>query len=305
MVFDIQRFSVHDGPGIRTVIFLKGCPLSCSWCSNPESQQYEQEIMFNPSLCIECKKCVGACSVKAISYDTVTRIDRDSCVNCKNCVEVCNSRALELAGYEATVEELLKEIAKDKIYYKRSKGGITLSGGEPLYQSDFAINLLNACKSKGWHTALETSGFVSQSSLKEAINFLDLLLFDIKSMDSTKIKEELNVSNQIILDNVQLAARKDVPIIIRKAIIPGFNDNEKDVKSTAKFARWLGKNVKGIDLLPYHRLGENKYRYLGKKYLLEGAKPPSNDKMQTFKKIIEEERVPVTIGGSGGFYLEL
>ena len=296
IVFDIQRFSVHDGPGIRTLIFLKGCPLSCRWCSNPESQQKEPEIIFMPQRCINCLKCQLICPKNAIDFNLTARVCRQKCDLCGRCVEICHSRALNISGSEQTVGEVLAEIKKDSNHYRRSAGGITLSGGEPLAQPDFAEELLKGCKANGWHTAIETSGYTNEKVLKRILLWTDLVLLDIKHMDSTKHREGTSVSNEVILKNAQVIALTGVSMIIRTPVIPGFNDNLDNIREIAQFALKLGI-VRELHLLPYHRLGQQKYAYLGKEYLLEGLKPPSREDMAGLKKVVESYGLTCSIGG--------
>lgn len=296
LVFDIQRFSVHDGPGIRTIVFLKGCPLSCWWCCNPESQEREPQIMYNPMKCIGCRRCAVACSKGALSFEPTFRVDYSRCSRCGKCVAACPSTALYMAGKYMTVEEVIEELQKDAIFYRRSGGGITLSGGEPLLQHDFARDLLKACKAKGWHTAMETTGYAAVSALEEVLPWLDLVLLDIKQIDEEKHRQYTGVSNQRILSNAEFICRSGVQVIVRVPVIPGFNDDEKDIESIAAFAKNLG-SVREVDLLPYHRLGENKYTYLGYEYRMKGVEPPSKEKIDGLKKIIEAKGFFCKVGG--------
>jgi len=296
IVFDIQKFSVHDGPGVRTIVFLKGCPLSCRWCCNPESQDNEPQVMFIAQNCNGCKRCFNVCSTGAIDFTLPSRINHNKCDNCGKCVDVCNSEALNMAGTVRTVEEILIELSKDTIMYRRSGGGITLSGGEVLAQIDFAEELLKGCKSKGWHTAIETSGFASISILERILPHLDLVMLDIKHMDSKKHKEYVGQNNEIILENARIIAKSGKPLVIRIPILTGFNDDEKNIKATANFVNSLEK-VKEVHLLPYHRLGQNKYDYLGRKYKMTELKPPLKKDMDYLKKVLESEDLICKIGG--------
>ncbi|MCJ7689861.1 MAG: glycyl-radical enzyme activating protein [Clostridiaceae bacterium] len=296
IVFDIQKFSVHDGPGVRTMVFLKGCPLSCRWCCNPESQCKDPQIMFISQNCIGCKRCVDVCSEGAIDFSLPNRVNQNKCIKCGKCVEVCYAEALNMVGTVKSVEEILIELSKDNIMYKRSGGGITLSGGEALAQPDFAEELLKGCKTKGWHTAIETSAFASIGTLERILPWLDLIMLDIKHMDSYKHKEYVGQNNGIILENAKKIAQSSIPLIIRIPIISGFNDDEKNIRTTAKFVSSL-KSVKEVHILPYHRLGQNKYDYLGYTYKMPELRPPSNEHMQNLKKIIEAEDIICKLGG--------
>jgi len=296
IIFDIQKFSVHDGPGVRTIVFLKGCPLSCRWCCNPESQRREPQVMFISQNCIGCKRCFDACSEGAIDFNLPNRVNQDKCTKCGKCVEACYCEALNMAGTVKSVEQILLELNKDSIMYRRSGGGITLSGGEALAQPEFAEQLLKGCKAKGWHTAIETSAFTSIDTLRRVLPWLDLFMMDIKHMDPDKHKEYVGQKNLIILRNAKIIAQSGIPLIIRIPIISGFNDNEKNINDTATFVRSL-KNVKEVHLLPYHRLGQNKYEYLGYKYKMPQLKPPSKKDMEHIKKIIETQGLICKIGG--------
>ncbi len=296
IVFDIQRFSVHDGPGIRTLVFLKGCPLSCRWCSNPESQQEEPEIIFMPPKCIDCQKCQAVCSTGAIDFNLASRIWREKCNLCGRCTDVCNAEALSISGGEQTVAEVLAELKTDSIYYRRSGGGITLSGGEPLGQPGFAEELLKGCKAHGWHTAIETTGLTSERVLKRILPWVDLFLFDLKHMDTEKHREGVKVSNEIILQNARIIAQFGVPMIIRVPVIPQFNDNVGNIRATTEFALKL-ETVRELHLLPYHRLGQQKYAFLGREYPLEGLTPPSRNDMLRLKELVESYGLACSIGG--------
>nr|WP_256208126.1 MULTISPECIES: glycyl-radical enzyme activating protein [Halanaerobium] len=292
----MQKFSVHDGPGIRTIVFLKGCPLDCPWCSNPESKDKDPQIMFNPNLCIDCKKCIEICPNNAVDFNLRGRIVRDKCNLCMECVDHCYSKALSIEGIEGSVEELLFELNKDRIHYRRSNGGITFSGGEALYQSDFLLELLKGCKANGWHTTIETAGYYPKETLEKIIPWTDLFLYDIKMIDDGKHKKVIGVSNKRILANAKFAAASSADLVVRTPIIPGFNDDKESVSEIAEFALDL-KGVKRIDILPYHRLGEDKYYGLGQKYQMKDIESPSNEKMEQIKELIIKKGIDCTIGG--------
>nr|WP_295970818.1 glycyl-radical enzyme activating protein [uncultured Bacillus sp.] len=296
IVFDIQRFSVHDGPGIRTIVFLKGCPLRCHWCSNPESQHKELQLMYIKRNCIGCKRCTEACPREALNFHPAFNVDYKKCDLCGKCVDVCYSEALSLSGQYQTVEQIVDELKKDNIHYKKSGGGITLSGGEPLSQPEFAVKLLQACKGKGWHTAIETTAFTSQYVLELVLPWLDLVLLDIKHIDNKKHQEFVGASNEMILSNARYIGQSGVSMIIRVPVIPGFNDQTDDIKDIVTFAKSI-KGVKEIHLLPYHRLGENKYEYLNYDNRMKGTVPPTKEKMQSLKNVVEETGLICKIGG--------
>lgn len=295
VIFNIQKFSLHDGPGIRTIVFFKGCNMSCLWCSNPESQEVAPQIMFNKNLCTKCGRCQSVCETSAIDMNSVYRIDKSKCIKCKRCVESCLNGALVLEGKKYSVEEIIKELKKDSVQYRRSNGGITLSGGEVLLQPDFAVALLKECKSYGWHTAIETAMYVNSEAVKKVMPYIDLAMIDIKSMDDEVHKKFTGVSNNIILKNIKLSDQLTKEIIIRIPVIEGFNADLQSIGEIAQFSKSL-TNLKRIDLLPYHNYGENKYEAIGRDYLLGELKSPSEDKMERLKALVEIMGIPCTIG---------
>lgn len=295
-IFNIQRFSLHDGPGIRTIIFFKGCALRCKWCSNPESHSPKPQILFVPMNCIHCNRCVQVCPKNAISVkDGKKVIDYNKCDMCGLCIENCCSGALEMSGRKVGVEELIQELKKDSVYYSQSGGGITLSGGETLLQPDFAAELLKACKQEGWNTAIETANFANRNALEKVMPYADLFLADLKIFDSEKHKYYTGQSNEKIIENIKYIAQSDKKIIIRIPIIPSVNDDVENMYNTVKFANSIG--IKEINLLPYHRLGINKYSYLGYDYSLNEILPPPKEKMQELKRIVENAGIKCKIGG--------
>lgn len=296
IVLNLQRFSLHDGPGIRTIVFLKGCPLSCKWCSNPESQSFTKQLMYMDKNCIGCKRCLDVCAVGAIDFNLPNRINHDKCTQCGKCVEVCYPQALNMAGTTMTVEEVLNELDKDVVHYRRSNGGITLSGGESLGQPEFAEQLLRGCKKKGWHTAIETSAQSTKETLNKIAPWVDLFLLDIKHMDPNKHMQYIGKSNERILENAKLISQSGSKVIIRIAIIPGFNDTIEEIQAITDFAKEL-RTVREIHILPYHRLGEGKYEYLGIKYEMAGKESPSKETMNSLKKVIEESGLICKIDG--------
>ena len=252
-IFNIQRFSIHDGPGIRTIVFFKGCYMRCAWCCNPESQKYEIETL------IEGGKT-------------------------------------KTVGRDVTVDEIMPEILADLPYYRRSGGGVTLSGGEVLAQADFAAELLKACKAAGLHTAIESTANAPYSDIEKLLPYLDLFLMDIKSMDSSKHKEYTGTPNERILENAARVAKSGVKLIIRTPVIPTFNDSDNEIRAIARFARSLG-GASEYHLLPYHRLGTDKYRGLGRDYSLSAIEPPTKEKMEYLLSVAEESGLKCQIGG--------
>lgn len=294
-VFDMQRFSLHDGPGIRTIVFLKGCPLHCRWCSNPESQNNSPIVMYKKSDCFKCGRCISVCKVGAISFDNETHIDREKCTGCGECTNVCPSGALVLKGKTMTIQQAIKELKKDATIFRRSDGGVTLSGGEPLVQHDFASQLLLACKSQGWNTAIETTGFGSSEAIEKVIPYVDTVLLDIKHIDPYTHKKFTGISNEVILKNAKRISQI-TKTVVRVPIIPGFNYSYKDIEDIAKFVKTLN-NVDTIHLLPYHTFGENKYDLLGIEYTLDGLKRLSKEDLNEHKKIVESHGIKCIIGG--------
>lgn len=270
-VFNIQRYSLHDGPGIRTIVFLKGCPLHCRWCSNPESQQPLPELAYNPGKCIgtdACFLCKSACPHGAIGEGAGGRvaIDRDACQKCFGCANVCPSKAMHIFGRLMSVAEVLDTVETDGMFYSRSGGGLTLSGGEPLMQADFAEALVKESRRRRIDATIETTGFAVWADLERVAAYLKTILYDIKSMDAEKHKQFTGVDNELILHNfVRLReAFPQLKIIARTPVVPGFNDTEADIGAIVDFLRDM-PNVE-YELLPYHRLGQQKYEYLGRPY---------------------------------------
>lgn len=295
VLFNIQRYSLHDGPGIRTIPFFKGCPLACKWCSNPESQRPQPELMFKKSDCIRCGKCIDACKQRAISADNPFFIDRERCIQCGDCTRVCPTQALEMKGKRMTVSEVMRELQKEENLYRRAGGGVTLSGGEPLAQPEFARELLKACKEKGWHTAIETTGFTSKAVIEDVFPWVDLALTDIKAIDPRVHEQNTGVNNRQILENL-IRISFITKTIVRIPVIPGVNDNAQEIRSIAEFA-CLMSGVDTLHLLPYHTFGENKYHLLGRIYPLSAAKTHSPEKMDTLKNVVESMGFHCHIGG--------
>ena len=273
-IFDIQRFCVQDGPGIRTVVFLKGCPLRCPWCANPESENAFFEVGHVASLCNHCGDCLKVCESKAITFaDKGVTIDRDKCTKCGKCVEECAMQALRPFGSgplrdAATVGEILAEIKKDYFYYSKSGGGLTLSGGEVLSQPKLAAEILKGAGAMGIHTAIETSGYGSEAALDMLLEHLDLVLFDLKIMDPAAHLKHIGAPNELIHSNARRIVEKGVPMIIRVPLIPTLTDTEENIQEIARFVKELDPKL-SVHLLPYHRFGISKYEMLDRKYKLD------------------------------------
>jgi len=280
-IFNIQRFSVQDGPGIRTTVFMKGCPLVCPWCSNPESQNSYPELAHVDSLCDGCGRCLPVCEPKAISLENQrVRVDRKLCDNCGRCVEVCTPGSLKMFGREISVEEALREIQKDAPYYRNSKGGVTASGGEPLRQPRFVASLFRRCRESGIHTALDTCGYAPREALRSVLEHTDLVLYDLKLIDDEVHSEVLETSNQPILDNARFVAGNGIPLIIRIPLVPGFTETEQNIRAITCFIEEIGEGVTAINLLPYHRFGLDKYQMLDRDHSLGELTPLPEERVR-------------------------
>ena len=309
-LYDIQGFSVQDGPGVRTTAFLKGCPLRCPWCNSPESQAFYPQLSWISMRCQGtelCKsRCLEACTKGAIELgdtreDAVSgaqlqmiHVKRDICDNCGDCAEVCYPGALYICGKDYTVDELVARLLQDKRFYERSGGGVTISGGEALCQPEFVLAVLKRLKEEGIHTALDTTGFASWETVEKVLPYVDLFLYDLKHMDSDKHKAVVAVPNEPILENAKKIAAAGGKMQIRIPVIPMFNNDEANIRKTAEFCKELGDAVEVIQLLPYHSMGVSKYLRISDEPVAE-ATPPSDEFMQKLKRIMEEYGLPVTI----------
>ena len=296
LIFSIQKFSLHDGSGIRTLLFLKGCPLSCEWCANPEGRSYAPELAYSPDRCIgdtECDRCRPVCDVGAIveGQEGKVAISREVCTNCGECVAACPSQALMLFGAHMSVGEVIRVVEEDSRFYARSGGGLTLSGGEPLSQPTFVEQLLKRARSRGIDTALETSGFCTWEDLERACRHVNQLLFDIKTLDARKHREGAGVGNEPILMNLRRLVQTfpGMSIVVRTPVIPGFNDTPEDIGAIVDFLNEIRGSV-AYELLPYHRFGEPKYDQLGKEYPLRGLEPPSRENVAALRELIPRDR---------------
>ena len=284
-VFNIQRFSIHDGPGIRTTVFLKGCSLRCFWCHNPEGVRLKHEIQFFPDRCIGCDACISACEHGANTVvDGVRRYDRDLCVVCGKCVDTCYAGARVLTGNDMTVEKVVEEALRDRAFYETSKGGVTLSGGEPALQHEFSREVLRQLQAAGIHTAIETCGNVPWEHLDELMPFTDLIMMDLKQMDSARHRAATGAPNERILANARRLAQTGKPILFRTPVIPTVNDAPEDIAAIADFVVELnglreGGEPLGLELLAFHRLAADKYRSLGLDYKARDLNPPTKEHM--------------------------
>jgi pyruvate formate lyase activating enzyme len=299
VVFNIQHYAIHDGPGIRTTVFLKGCPLGCLWCQNPESQDLKPVIFFNAEKCTGCGMCTEVCpenAIQIVAEKSVT--DRSRCKGTGECAAICPNEARSLMGRTMSGLEVFEDVNADAVFYQNSGGGVTLSGGDPVAQPAFATDILKRCQNAGIHTAVETCGFAKWQTLKNILRYVDLVLFDIKHMDPVKHRAFTNVSNELILDNAKKIRRQlELPMLARIPVIPGYNDSPDMLKTAAQFiARELGTAV-NVHLLPYHRLGEAKYERLEKPGQRIRIVPPEDSHMQEVKGVFAAEGLTVYIGG--------
>lgn len=300
VIFNIQKFSIQDGPGIRTTVFLKGCSLSCKWCSNPESQKRYPEIMVEDVKCVRVGKCAEVCPTGAITIvDNVRRIDLSKCNLCMKCAEACPARAIEQVGKYMSVGEVMDEIERDSLFYFNSGGGVTASGGEPLDQWQFTRELFRCCKQKEIPTALDTCGYSQWEAIEQVLEYTDLVLYDIKHLDGDKHKESTGVFNDLILSNLRKVVEK-VVTWLRIPVIPGFNDSESYFEGLSQFCAELADEANGmvekVSLLPYHDYAVGKYATLGRDYALRGTPRSTEEHIQRLKRIMQSSGLEVTLG---------
>ena len=291
LITDIQRFSLHDGPGIRTTVFLKGCPLRCFWCHNPETWVGKPEVQFFQDRCIGCGSCLKACPLGLHVQDDGRReFRRGQCIACGKCIDVCCTGALAMAGKWWTPHDLLKELIKDRSFYEHSGGGITLSGGEPLMQSGFCLQVLQLCKEAGLHTAIETSAFCRWEDLGGLLPWLDMVIMDIKHLDDEKHKEATGVSNEVILRNTRKLAEAGIPLLIRTPVIPSFNDTPEAIGAIAEFIRPF-RNLYYYELMPFHGMAKGKYQSLGLKNKAESLHRPEQETLLALAQCAREKGI--------------
>lgn len=270
LIFDIQRYSLHDGPGIRTILFLKGCPLKCLWCCNPESQSDKIQVEFYKDNCTGCGRCKQVCEQGAIlTGENTYRIDRNKCIDCGKCVQACLNNALRTIGRWISVDEAVEQVKNDERYFRKSGGGLTLSGGEPLIWRNFCEEVLHRCYDLNINTAIETTGCVPRENLEAVIEYTDLFLYDIKSIDEERHIKLTDVSNKIIIDNIKYLRSKGKEVIMRIPLIPGCNFFKEELEQMMMLADETG--IREVNIMPYHNLGEIKYERLAMNYDLKGV----------------------------------
>jgi pyruvate formate lyase activating enzyme len=295
-IVDVQRYRLDDGPGTRTTVFLKGCPLRCRWCANPETQAVPPEVMVYPEKHVAgCSACVDACPVGGIRVGPGTvELDRASCPpGCQVCAKACPSDALVAVGTDMTVQEVLEMGSRDVPFYRESGGGVTISGGEPLLQPEFAVELLRRFQSVGIHTVLDTSGFGAQDVLERLLAHTDLLLYDVKHPDSSAHAALTGAGNERILDNLEWAGKTGIPLIVRYPVIPGVNDSDEVTESLVEILRRVAPL--GVELLPYHRMGAAKYGALDREYGLPELRPPGGETLESMVERLMEAGVSVRV----------
>ena len=299
LVSSIQRYCIHDGPGIRTIVFLKGCPLRCLWCSNPENQEAYPEIAFVRERCLGCGTCTASCPSGAMSVrGPGPQIDRQLCRGCGSCADACPSGALRLIGKRMTPKEVMAEVRKDEVFFRTSGGGVTVSGGEPLAQPHFVAGLFRRCKEMGLHTAVETSGYAGWNAIEQLLQWVDLFLYDLKVMNPEKHKAYTGVDNRIILENLSRlsVARKGRGVVVRIPLVPTVNLSREELETLARFV--AVHDIGTVHLLPYHAYGSGKYAQLGRSYRMSAVGEPSEDEVAWAKTFFERHGIGVAVGGT-------
>jgi len=300
-IFNIQKYNMYDGDGIRTLVFFQGCPLRCKWCANPEGLEKKYRVMLKSNLCVNCGACVSACPVgiHTISNKTLKHeVNRDiDCIGCGKCKEACLKSAISIVGEEKTISELLKIVEEDRTFYEMSGGGVTLGGGEVLMQPEAATSLLMACKQEGINTAIETCGYTKLETILKVAEFVDLFLFDIKNINSDRHHELTGVRNERILENLQELLKKKYNVKIRMPLLKGINDSQDEIEKTMEFLLPYKdyKNFKGIDLLPYHKMGVNKYNQLGMEYPIKDDPSLKSEDLDRIESWIKKYDLPVKV----------
>ena len=296
-IFDIKRYAIHDGPGIRTTVFFKGCPLRCPWCHNPEGQSFLAEVMLRPARCLAgCRECVAACRPGALAAGRNGPVlDKLKCDLCADCASACPTKAIELVGRRYEASEVVREIEKDRVFYEESGGGVTFSGGEPLAQAAFLADILDACRDRGLRTTVDTCGYAPPEAVELAAGRADLFLFDLKIMDERRHDDLTGQPNGVILANLERLVRLGREVVIRLPLIAGINDDEDNLEMTAAFLRGLRPGLE-VSLLPYHALGRDKYRGLGKKDRAAALAAPAAARLGEIQRRLEADGFKVSLG---------
>jgi pyruvate formate lyase activating enzyme len=296
-IFDIKKFAIHDGPGVRTTVFLKGCPMGCWLCHNPESQAFSSDLLLRHGRCDMCGDCVEACPLDAISLNEKSvHIDRSRCDLCGACVDACLLDALEIAGRTATVAEVMEEVEKDAVFYEQSGGGVTFSGGEPLSQPDFLFGLLRACKERGFDTALDTCGHAEPEVFRKVAEHVDMFLYDLKLVDDSRHLQFTGASSEPIHTNLRWLADIGAEVLIRFPLLPGINDDDENIEALGRLLSCLPVRYP-VDVLPYHRMGVDKYERLGREHKIPELQPPSEEDILSVASTLKDYGLHVKVKG--------
>ena len=299
VIFNIQKYNMHDGPGVRTLVFFKGCPLRCKWCANPEGLQRKTQVMFKKDVCVHCGACVEACPVGIHQMGPDGHfVDRSiDCIGCRACEDACLYNALDICGETKTISELMEIVREDRGFYDVSGGGVTLGGGECTAQPEAALNLLRAAKQEGINTAIETCGYCKKETIMKLAEFVDLFLFDIKHFDSDRHSELTGVRNEVVLENLEELLKNRYNVRIRMPMLKGINDSQEEIEHTMEFLLPFKdmKNFKGIDLLPYHKMGVNKYDQLDMDYAITDEVKLEQEDLDRIEGWISKYDLPVSV----------
>jgi len=292
IIFDIKRYAINDGPGIRTAVFMKGCPLECWWCHNPEGQSHTPQLMFRPNRCKSTLACLDTCPQSAISWKEGTVTDWEACDQCGKCAEACYAGAREIIGRTMSSDTLMAEIERDIPFYDQSAGGVTFTGGEPLLQAEFLQEILFACKKQHIHTAVDTSGYTSWRNINSILPLVDLFLYDVKMMDTKKHKKYTSVFNGKVLDNLQKLSGEKTTIKVRIPLIPGVNDDDENLRLLGSYLASLPR-LEGVELMPYHEIGVAKYQALGMHYQMRDTISPTDEQIAYVEELLSGYHLPV------------